>query len=28
MAFVEVAGLIEERAKLEIETTALIPDEE
>jgi enamine deaminase RidA (YjgF/YER057c/UK114 family) len=27
MALVEVAALVEERAKLEIETTALIPDE-
>jgi enamine deaminase RidA (YjgF/YER057c/UK114 family) len=27
MALVQVAGLVEERAKLEIETTALIPDE-
>jgi enamine deaminase RidA (YjgF/YER057c/UK114 family) len=27
MALVEVKGLVEARAKLEIETTALVPDE-
>ena len=27
MALVEVAGLVEDRAKIEIETTALVPDE-
>ena len=26
LALVEVAGLVEDRARLEIETTALIPD--
>ena len=28
MALVQVAGLVEDRARLEIETTALVPDEE
>jgi enamine deaminase RidA (YjgF/YER057c/UK114 family) len=27
MALIQVAGLVEDRAKLEIETTALVPDE-